>query len=148
MNATGKGYNDYIAHFNPDTGKVTKLNADFKFPRGLGVHGMDVVPNRADKSELFVYVVSHRPPLDWQSGLPGTDAAEVGADSVVEVFRTRVGSDELRYWGTFEDPVIVTPNDVVGASDGNSFYFTNDHGNIKTGFVRSPFPLLALTYSQ
>jgi hypothetical protein len=136
LNAAGKGYGDYVARFDPSTEKVVKLTTpDFKFPRGLGLHGMDVVQNRANASELFVYLVNHRPPMDWESGLPGTKAEDVGADSVIEVFRTAVRGSELKYLGTFQDETIKTPNDIVGSSDGSSFYFTNDHGNIKTGLV-------------
>jgi len=81
---------------------------------------MDVVTSASNPSELLVYAINHRPPTTG-------DAKDVGADSVVELFTTKPGSNELQYVKTFEDPsVIITPNDVVGYGDG-SFYFTNDH---------------------
>ena len=94
---------------------------------------MDVVPSTSDPSQLFVYLVNHRKPLG------GKDAHKVGADSSVEIFQTTVGGDTLMHLKTVEDPVVLTPNDVVGSPDGKSFYFTNDHGS-KTGYVSVPRP--------
>jgi len=90
---------------------------------------MDVVTSQANPSELLVFLVNHRPPTDGV-------ALKVGADSVIELFTNRPGSDELHYVKTFEDPsVIITPNDIKGYGDG-SFYFTNDH-RTKLGIRRS-----------
>ena len=90
---------------------------------------MDVVPSSSNPSDLFVYLVNHRAPLG------DLLAQDVGADSVVEIFKTTVGGDTLTYVTTVDDPVIFTPNDIVGSPDGRSFYFTNDHGE-KVGLVR------------
>jgi hypothetical protein len=92
--------------------------------RGLSLHGLDVTPSSADPSVLFVYLVNFRPQV---SG--GTDE-ELGADPVVQVFKTTVGSHALVHVQTFHDPgVIVTPRDVSGSADGDSFFFTNDFGD-------------------
>jgi arylesterase / paraoxonase len=63
---------------------------------------MDVVPSQDDPETLLVYVVSHQPSLD----------GEPGSDSVVEVFRTRVGRNTLSHVRTAEDSVIDTPHDI------------------------------------
>ncbi|KAL0956031.1 hypothetical protein HGRIS_002204 [Hohenbuehelia grisea] len=128
LNAAGMSTTDYVATFDPKTSKITKLSiAGYTSGRGLALHGMDVVPSASDANELFVYLVNHRRPLD---------ASAVGADSVIEIFRTSIGSSTLTHVKTVEDPVIDTPNDVVGYSDGKSFHFTNDHGS-KSGFLRT-----------
>ena len=88
---------------------------------------MDVVPSSSHPNKLYVYLVNHRAPLTG-------NAEKVGADSAMEIFETRLGSDSLRHVKTVEDPVVETPNDVVGTADGKSFWFTNDHWG-KTGFV-------------
>ncbi|EJD03191.1 calcium-dependent phosphotriesterase [Fomitiporia mediterranea MF3/22] len=131
LNATGKSSSDYVAVFDPSTSKITRLRAEmYKYPRGLSLHGMDVVSSKQHPSELFIYLVNHREPF------APADANEVGADSVIEVFSTTPGSDEMRFVATWKDPVIATPNDIVATGDDMSFYFTNDHGSIKTGLAR------------
>jgi sugar lactone lactonase YvrE len=82
---------------------------------------MDVVPSASNPEELYVYAINHRKPVQG----PGK---EVGANSVVEIFKTKLGRNTLTHVRTVEDPVIDTPNDIVGSPDGKSFYFTNDHG--------------------
>ncbi|EIN11802.1 serum paraoxonase/arylesterase [Punctularia strigosozonata HHB-11173 SS5] len=130
FNASGMNDQDYVAVYDPPARKVTRLSiTGFESPRGLSVHGMDVVPSSTDPSQLFVYVVNHRAPHD------GQDANQVGADSSVEIFRTSVGGSTMVHVATVEDPVIVTPNDLVGSPDGKSFWFTNDHGS-KTSLTR------------
>jgi len=121
--------NDYIAVYDPETSKVTKLKfSGYDDPRGYSAHGMDVVPSKSNPSELFVYLINHRPPI-------GKDAATTGADSVLQIFKHTLGSDKLTHVKTFEDPLIIAPNDVVGSDDGQGLFFTNDHGQ-KVGFGR------------
>jgi arylesterase/paraoxonase len=141
LNASGISSTDYIGTYNPQTSAITRFTlsdfptSDREGPQ-LSVHGMDVVPSSKDPKDLWVYLVNHRMPRD------NGDPRVVGADSSVEVFKTRVGSGVLRHVRTYDDPaVIITPNDLVGASDGKSFYFTNDHGE-KTGMVSCHWPFL------
>ncbi|KAF9449175.1 serum paraoxonase/arylesterase [Macrolepiota fuliginosa MF-IS2] len=120
---------DYIAIYEPETSKITKLKfTGHKNSQGFSSHGMDVVPSASNPSESFVYIVNHRPPI-------GVDPVTTGADSVLEIFKHTSGSDELTHIKTFESPLIITPNDVVGSDDGQSLYFTNDNGR-KIGFAR------------
>jgi len=129
LNSAGRSTNDYVATYDPSTSLITRLKfSDVPGTRGLSLHGMDVVPSAQNTNELFVYLVNHRVPLQG-------DSRHIGADSSIEVFRTSVGSSVLTHIRTVEDPlVILTPNDIVGSSDGRSFFFTNDHGE-KTGIV-------------
>ncbi|KXN90880.1 Serum paraoxonase/arylesterase 2 [Leucoagaricus sp. SymC.cos] len=128
---------DYVAIYDPTTSKVAKLKfsgVDENFD--FSSHGMDVVPSASNPSELFVYLVNHRPPR----GL-GLDPQETGADSVLEIFQHKLGSNTLTHIKTFESPLIISPNDVVGSDDGTSLYFTNDHGQ-KLGIARRLDPIL------
>jgi len=128
FNATG-ARNDYVATYDPASSQVTRLSlVNFADGRGLSLHGMDVVPSSSDPSVLFVFLVNHRPPPDERS------ASLVGADSSIEIFKTTIGSDSMTHVRTVEDPIIHTPNDLVGDPDGKSFFFTNDHGE-KVGIV-------------
>lgn len=130
INAAGRSEEDYIATYDPQTSKITRLKIlGYHSDRGLSVYGMDVVPSSADPTQLFVYVVNHRIPLLNRS------AKDLGADSSIEIYRTTVGGSTLTHLKTVEDQVVITtPNDIVGSSDGQSFHFTNDHG-FKTGLV-------------
>ena len=124
-------FDDYIATYDSATGAVTRLTfSGFPTSQGYSSHGLDVVPSAANPRELFVYAINHRKPVNGQGKV-------VGADSVVEIFKITVGGNTLTHVRTIESPIIDTPNDLVGSSDGRSFYFTNDHG-VKVGFVRRP----------
>jgi len=125
LDDSGPPSNDYVATYDPKTSRVTRLATTFT---GLSVHGMDVVPNAKDPSELYVYLVNHRRPSTGR-------AVDIGANSSVEIFKTKVGSKSLTHLRTIESPVIHTPNDIVGSPNGHSFYFTNDYGS-KTGLMR------------
>ncbi|KAI0268669.1 serum paraoxonase/arylesterase [Gloeopeniophorella convolvens] len=130
LDADKHAFDDYIATYDPTTDAVKRLTFEgFPTPQGYGSHGLDVVPSASNPNELFVYAINHRKPL---SG----NAKEVGANSVVEIFKTTVRGDTLTHVTTVEDPIIDTPNDLVGFPDGKSFYFTNDHSQ-KSGFIRT-----------
>jgi len=121
-------FDDYIATYDAITGSVTRLAFQgFPTSQGYSSHGLDVVPSASNPEELYVYAINHRKPVQ---GL----GKEVGANSVVEIFKTTLGGNTLTHVRTVEDPIIDTPNDIVGSPDGKSFYFTNDHG-AKLGFV-------------
>ncbi|KAH7339448.1 hypothetical protein B0J17DRAFT_655168 [Rhizoctonia solani] len=124
---------DYVATYDPRSHMVTKLNVlGLKDPRGLNLHGMDVVSDEVDSDILWVYLVNHRPPLD-----PLADVYRVGADPVIEVFRTHLGSNTIEWARTFEDSsIIISPNDVVGGPDGKEVWFTNDR-RARMGMVRT-----------
>ncbi|KAG8763775.1 hypothetical protein FRC11_012778 [Ceratobasidium sp. 423] len=124
---------DYIATFDPRSHVVTRLDViGLTDPRGLNVHGLDVVTDEVDSDILWVYLVNHRPPLD-----PLVDARQVGADPTIEVFKTHLGSNAIEWTHTFEDlQVVVSPDDVVGGADGKEVWFTNDR-RARTGMVHT-----------
>ncbi|KAF8135716.1 hypothetical protein EV363DRAFT_1212460 [Boletus edulis] len=130
LNTSGRSEFDYVATYDPRTNAINRLSfSGLLSPGGISVHGMDVVPSIDDPSVLYVYLVNHRKPN-------APDAHKVGADSVIEVFKTRIESGTLQHVRTFQDPaVIITPNDVVGSPDGRSVHFTNDHRH-KAGLKR------------
>ncbi|KAH6914437.1 serum paraoxonase/arylesterase [Coprinopsis sp. MPI-PUGE-AT-0042] len=129
FNAEGASREDHVAVFNPQSQKITRLKLNgFTSERSLSLHGMDVVPDAEDPDLLWVFLVNHRAPLE-------SDPAKVGADSVVEVFKTYLESPTLEYVRTVEDERIITPNDLIGSADGKSFYVTNDRG-AKVGLSR------------
>ena len=133
FNATSTANQDYVATYDPVTSQATRLSTpDFNKGRGLSLHGMDVVPSSSDPQDLFIYLVNHRIPVGDR------DARRVGADSVIEIFKTTVGGKALTHIKTVESPIIIAPNDVLGSADGKSFYFTNDHA-AKVGLVSSSF---------
>ncbi|KAG6894138.1 hypothetical protein C0992_007391 [Termitomyces sp. T32_za158] len=130
LDAEHAAFNDYVATYDPVSRRVTRLKfLSFNSTRGFSSHGMDIVQSSSNPNELYVYLINHRAPLAGQS------ARQVGADSTIEIFKTVVNSDSLIHIRTVQDPVIACPNDLVGYPDGQSFYFTNDHGE-KVGFVR------------
>jgi arylesterase / paraoxonase len=129
-NADKRSLVDYVASYDPKTNQVTPLTPlGFNSPRGLSLHGMDVVVSSSNPDELFIYLVNHRPP-------PVGDSRTVGADEAIEVFRTRVGEATMTHVHTFEDPTtMISLNDVVGSPDGQSVYFTNDASHKVIGVV-------------
>ena len=141
LNASGQSKSDYVAVYDPGNSTISRLDvAGYNSNRGLSLHGLDVVPSSSNLDDLFLYLVNHRAPTN------GKDAREAGADSSIEIFKTSVGSPKMVYRSTVEDPLIITPNDIVGSPDGKSFYFTNDHGS-KTGGVSSA-PCTLKSYSH
>ena len=128
FNITGQPSPDYVATYNPRTSTVSRLDVKNMPSRGFSSHGMDIVSSSSNPNELFLYLVNHRPPAD------GKNAWVVGADSSIEIFKTSVGSQTMVHHATIEDPLIMTPNDVVGSPDGKSFHITNDYGT-KAGAV-------------
>lgn len=126
LNATAvraRDSDDYVATYDHQSHEITKLSVvGLNDPRGLNLHGMDVVVDEHDPNLLWVYLVNHRPPLDAL-----VDAHKVGADSVIEVFKTQLGANSMEWVRTFMDPsIIVTPNDVAGGTNGKEVWFTND----------------------
>lgn len=140
FNASGRGLTDGIAVL--DTRGPGRLASRLKWlsmPHFSGIngdgtlnlHGLSI---RADPHTdvLHILLNNHRPPLDPRTGAP-LDAAQVGANSTLEHFETRVGSAQMRHVRTYTDPLIATPNRVAWLSE-DAFVFTNSHSG-KVGFV-------------
>lgn len=118
--------NDSVVVYNPENSQITKLKlSGLDDNLGFSSHGIDVVPSASNPSEVFLYLVNHR---------PQSNAEQRGADSVVEIFKHTLNTDQLQHIKTISDPLVLTPNDLVGSDDGKSFFVTNDSGQ-KTGIV-------------
>jgi len=118
---------DYVATYDPKSSRITRLKVS-GLSQGLSVHGMDVVASSLNPKNMFVYLVNHQPFVN-------KDPKEFGANSTIEIFKTKLGGSTLTHLYTMHSPVIITPNDIVGSSDGKSFHFTNGR-NLKTGLMR------------
>jgi hypothetical protein len=97
----------------------------------VNLHGFDV---RADPNTntLRLLLINHRPPIDPITG-KALDAKVVGANSTIELFQTKAGSDTMRHIRTYAHELIQTPNRVTWVND-HAFVFTNDH-TAKVGLV-------------
>ena len=109
-------------------------------PGFSGVHGdgrIHVVgmtgTTSADGSIIQLWLINARPSIDPRT-LKLMDNSRVGANATVELFMTQPGSDSMMHFETYADPQIATPNNVAVAGDGG-FFFTNDHGPHKVGWV-------------
>lgn len=87
---------------------------------GIWVHGIDLWRSPQDPNHLTIFINSHRPPKNRAL------APTQGADSVIEIFETLIGTDEARYVKTVKSPHIRTPNNIA-ATGPRSFYVSNDH---------------------
>ncbi|BGP16722.1 hypothetical protein JCM10213_009140 [Rhodosporidiobolus nylandii] len=100
------------------------------------LHGLDVLSSPTDPDELYLFLISHRPRL------PAEASAQQGADSVVEVFRTRVGSSTAQYVRTLRhEALLKTPNNLVADAaalkEGKAaFWASNDHAR-RLGWERN-----------
>ncbi|GAA6022443.1 hypothetical protein JCM10207_004393 [Rhodosporidiobolus poonsookiae] len=88
--------------------------------QGIWVHGLDVFRSPSSPSRLTLFINSHRPPSDRAL------SAETGAESVIEVFETELGSEEARWVRTIEHELVRTPNNMAAVSE-TGVYITNDH---------------------
>lgn len=144
LNATGRGLLDRIVVIDTRGSgrledRVKWLSAE-NFPGingdgTLNLHGFDV---RVDPNTdtLRLLLINHRPPIDPVTG-EALDAKIVGANSTIELFQTKAGSETMRHVRTYADELIMTPNRVAWVND-HAFVFTNDH-SAKVGFVSTKF---------
>ncbi|KAH8199844.1 hypothetical protein TruAng_006014 [Truncatella angustata] len=95
-----------------------------------------------EDGSVRLWVVNLKPSVD-----PVTkdflDHAKFGANTTIELFRTGSKAEKLDHLKTFVHPQIVNPNRVAAVGgNSNAFYFTNDHGTIKTGLKFHISPLI------
>ena len=110
----------YTLNLNDST--PTPVNATLNFPQeDFHPHGISFYQSPDGKKMLFV--VNHRQ-----------------EENFIEIFQYR--NDSLLHLESITDPLIISPNDVVGVGE-RSFYFTNDH-NEKAGRLRSIKDLLMI----
>jgi hypothetical protein len=111
---------------------LTTLDVGKEFPGDLDLHGFDVTKV---KGSLRFWLINHRPPVD-SNGIQLKDATSYGANSTVEIFDLKTGSDELRHVKTIHHKAIIAPNNLAVTDDGTSFLLTNDHSG-KVGKLRT-----------
>lgn len=101
-------FHDYIATFDPDTKKVTKLTFEGFEGHDFVGHGVSLIPAEDGESN-YVFVVNHE-----RTG------------SVVSVFQHKRGASTIQYLHEFKSPGLYTPNSVAAISP-YEIYSTNDH---------------------
>lgn len=106
-------------------------------------HGFGVWHDPSDANKIRIFLVNHRPSIDYAAGGAYLENAKVGGNSTVEVFETILGSDVAHYVRTYAHPLIRTPNDVEPAGP-DSFYVSNDH-HVKAGIRKELDMLMPLT---
>lgn len=113
---------DYIAlyDFNSGTHQKLRLTGLPAEAHGIWVHGISAWVHTDDTQKLTIAINSHRPPQDRAS------AHSKGADSVIELFDTRVGDKELRHVATIKQDLVRTPNSLALVGP-RKVYLTNDH---------------------
>lgn len=85
---------------------------------GIGVHV-------EDDDNLRIFLINHRPQPNPHSN---------GANSTIELFESKLGSDNMQHVRTYADEVILTPNDLTPIGP-DSFIFSNDH-SVKVGQLK------------
>jgi arylesterase/paraoxonase len=142
FNASGRSTEDFVGIYDPATSSLRKLTlSGFTDSRGYNSHGMDVVQSSSSvhPSELFVYLVNQRPPVDWDAS-KGEKVEFLNPS--VEIFRmSALASGTLEHVKTIEHELIQSPNDLVGSPDGKSFWVTNDGSHARGFAVRTRFSL-------
>lgn len=113
---------DYIAVFDLASRSYRRLTLKGlpEEAQGIWVHAIDLWRSPKDPNHLTIFINSHRPPKNRAL------APKEGADSVVEIFETLVGTDEASYVKTVKDPLVRTPNNIA-ATGPRTFYVSNDH---------------------
>ncbi|CAO1633019.1 unnamed protein product [Parajaminaea phylloscopi] len=127
--------------------RTTKVKlADFPGLFGEGSftsHGFGVWQDPVDANKIRIFLVNHRPSIDYANGGALLDNAKIGGNSTIELFETILGSDVAEHIRTYAHPLIRTPNDVEPAGP-DSFYVSNDH-HVKAGLRKELDMFLPLT---
>ncbi|KAH8826951.1 hypothetical protein DL96DRAFT_1604968 [Flagelloscypha sp. PMI_526] len=124
FNSSGMSTSDHVStfHFNrkdPSKSSISKLK--FQGLTRPSLHGMDI-----HFPSATVILINHRAPTDDEPWV---------ANSVIEWLTLTDDGTTLIHRYTFDSPAISTPNDVAFSEDGQGFWFTNDFGAYKSGWV-------------
>ncbi|KAI1846291.1 hypothetical protein JX265_010878 [Neoarthrinium moseri] len=149
FNVSGRGLNDAIVvvdidEMSPDKLKPRVLETPgFPGTNGDGrLHLVGLTGVDDSDGNVRLWVINAKPSVDPMSG-EFSDNSKVGGNSTVELFRAGPYASSLDHVKTFAHSQIATPNNVAPVGDqGNSFYFTNDHGVTKTGIMGHLAPVL------
>ncbi|CAG8976810.1 hypothetical protein HYALB_00009074 [Hymenoscyphus albidus] len=150
FNTTFRSKTDHISILNIDTPGADGLYNIRPLPipttyqsashnQEIDVHAISLyaLPAKGNEpAKLRLMINNHRPPV-YVDG--GGDVAKYGANSTIEVFELRRGSEVLEFVRTIWSPeVLVTPNNLVdlGDGEGGGVLVTNDHSR-KVGKMRA-----------
>lgn len=120
--------------YDTRSGKVTQVtipNLPAHLDGKLHLHAIEAWIDPKDSDKLTFFLNNHGVPVSASGEVQ--DPHVVGADSTVEIFETRLGSDTWKHVKTVRHPLLRTPNNLV-ATGPRSFYATNDHID-KTAWV-------------
>ncbi|KAH7310629.1 hypothetical protein B0I35DRAFT_470483 [Stachybotrys elegans] len=129
FNASARQRTDHIAVMDIDEPGadglygLRALDVEDEFQGNLDLLGFDA---RYVDGNLRFWIINHRPPTDAATG-DLLDAWKHGANSTIEIFDLKQGSNKLQHIKTIHSDALVTPNDVAVDKDGNGFIVTNDH---------------------
>lgn len=118
--------------------------------RALEIPGFDdmlhfngIAGHDDSNGDIRLWAVNAKPSVDAETGA-FLDNSQVGANTTVELFRLTAdaaavedGELELDHVYTFSHPLIATANRIAPVidEDKHNFWFTNDHGQERTGWV-------------
>ncbi|OAA32022.1 Six-bladed beta-propeller, TolB-like protein [Moelleriella libera RCEF 2490] len=110
---------------DPKTFKARQLTLQ-GFKHDFVTHGIDVVSDVTDKENVYIFAVNHPPNPKHYLASGGRSSSEPKAQSQIEIFTHKPGSDVAVHRRSIRSPLITTPNDIV-ATSASRFYVTNDH---------------------
>jgi hypothetical protein len=99
------------------------------------IHVVGMTGTTSQDGEIQLWLINARPSVDPVTG-ELLDNGVVGGNSTIDVFATEPHTNTMRHVKTFASPQIATPNNIALTDDGG-FFFTNDHGPYKVGWVGS-----------
>lgn len=126
---------DTIQMYDTNTGEVSTVTIENRPAHlaNLHLHAIDAWIDPKDSEKLTFFINNH--------GVPAGNPHEVGADSTVEIFETRLGSKTWKHVQTVRHDLLLTPNNLVSTGP-RSFYASNDHFH-KTSAKRA-LPLIRM----
>ena len=87
----------------------------------IDLHAIDI--EKISPTRLRFFLNNHRPAVDEKGEF--LDPKKVGDNATIEIFEHEKGSGELEFVRTIVDPVVKTPNSVVGDGKGGA-WVSND----------------------
>lgn len=143
LNATARATDDRIVAMNIDNPTSTQgfTYRVLKTPGFAGVAGdgrihvvgMTGTASADGSDKVNLWLINARPSVDSETGQV-LDNTVVGGNHTIEVFSTKPLTDEMYHVQTFANAQIATPNNLAVTKSGG-FFFTNDHGPHKVGWV-------------
>lgn len=142
FNASGRSQKDAFVVLDIDEPVGDGFRTRTLKTRGFNdmLHFNGIAGHDDTNGDVRLWAVNAKPSVDPETGV-FLDSSQLGANMTVEVFRVVGGvqdGSELEHLRTFSHPLISTPNRVAPVidEDKHNFWFTNDHGQARSGLVR------------